>query len=308
MNRNTPRGPQAVVVGDRCFAATLEISQTATDRMIECVRRANGMLPESVYSELWELSGRIGGGTYLEVGTAHGGATIALALGAKEAGHSVTINTIDRLGGKFSSRSRYGSPEDNRAIIEGNFRFAGVADCISLFVGSTEQFVSQGNCPRNINLLMLDADGMIDRDLAYFYNLLPPGAPIVIDDIDDGIYLGQTVSGTHYIDLKHRLTSLLLSTIVSQKYFSIEKISHTTSFCRKGERFLDLEEFHRLAILCYRELVFSTVSGETWDELFSFFARRSEINQALKIRAAIPPVLVQMARSLYRLRIFGRRS
>lgn len=306
MGMDTPREGEAAIAGLGCFDATVKIGQSAKGHMMECIRRANGMLPESVYCDLWELSSRIDGGTYLEVGTAHGAATIALALGAKEAGHSVAIHTIDRLGGKFSSRSRYGSPADNRAIVEENFKFAGVADYISLFVGSTEEFVLQGNCPRRLNLLMLDADGMIDRDLAYFYNLLPPGAPIVIDDIDEGIYLGQTANGTRYIDLKHRLTSLLLSTFVSQQYLMIEKTMHATAFCRRRERSLDPEEFHRLAISCYRELVFSTVSGDRWDELFSFFDRRSEINQALKISAAIPPMVIQIGRLVHRLGIFGR--
>jgi predicted O-methyltransferase YrrM len=304
--RNTVKGKTEKVCGDD-FGSHDKPDYGVNVRFIEAVRRANGMLPKSVYSELFELSSRVGGGNYLEVGTAHGAATIALALGAKEAGCSVAIHTIDRLGGMFSSRSRYGSTDDNRAIVEGNFKFAGVADYISLFVGSTQEFVAQGRCPRNINLLMLDADGMIDRDLAYFYNLLSPGDPIVIDDIDDGIFLGQTANGTRYIDLKHRLTSLLLSTFVSEKYLTIEKTRHATAFCRRRERSLDPEEFGRLAISCYRELVFSTVSGDPWDDLFSFFDRRSEINQALKIRAAIPPIVIQIGRLLRRLGIFGRR-
>jgi hypothetical protein len=156
-------------------------------------------------------------------------------------------------------------------------------------------------------LLILDADGMIDRDLAYFYNLLSPGDPIVIDDIDEGICLGQTDNGTRYIDLKHRITSLLLSTFQTEKYLAIEKTMHATAFCRRGERSLDPEEFGRLAISCYRELVFSTVSGAPWDDLFFLFDHRSEVNQALRIRAAIPPSFIRIGRLLRRFAISGTR-
>lgn len=129
--------------------------------------------------------------TWLEVGTGHGGATIALAVGAKHARSDVHILTIDKMAGRTSSRSEYGSEEDNRRAAEANFRHAGVDQHITLFVGSSEDFVRSGSCPERIDLMMLDADGRIDRDLMLFYNALPPGAPIVVDDADERVYLGS---------------------------------------------------------------------------------------------------------------------
>ena len=99
------------------------------------VRHANGMLPIPVYEALWSCAGEAPGPNFLEVGTAHGAGTIALALGAKKAGLDVKIQTIDRLAGKFSSRSGFGSVEQNKTIVQENFARANVSQCISLFVG-----------------------------------------------------------------------------------------------------------------------------------------------------------------------------
>jgi len=136
-------------------------------------------------------AGEAPGPNFLEVGTAHGAGTIALALGAKKAGLDVKIQTIDRFAGKFSSRSGFGSVEQNKTIVQENFAHGKVSQCISLFVGSTDEFVAAGHQRERIDLLMLDADGRIDRDLLHFHHLLAPQAVVVIDDIDSGVFLGR---------------------------------------------------------------------------------------------------------------------
>ena len=99
------------------------------------------------------------GKNFVEVGTAHGAATISLALGAATRPTPAKIWTIDKLGGKFSSRSNYGSPEENRQIVLENCRRAGVEKMIQLFVGSPDEFVAAPQCPKRIDFLLLDADG-----------------------------------------------------------------------------------------------------------------------------------------------------
>lgn len=234
------------------------------ERLTEYVQEANGMLPLSVYKALWECVAKAPGPNVVEVGTAHGAATITLALGAKNAGVEIRIDTIDRLGGKFSSRAQYGSVKQNKEIVLQNFARAEVAECITIFVGSTDEFVASGRCPDRIDLLMLDADGRIDRDLLHFYNLLAPNAMIVIDDVDRGVYLSTTYDGTPYVDLKHRITSLLLQALESHGFLRVEKTIHNTAFCRRGERTMDYHEFSRLALSCYRELVFADLPGPEW--------------------------------------------
>src|SRR5438067_4494747 len=189
---------QAVSAPSQNDASNLE-AEPEMKFLHEMVRHANGMLPIPVYEALWSSAGQAPGPNFLEVGTAHGAGTIALALGAKMAGLDVKIQTIDRLEGKFSSRSGYGSVEENKAIVQQNFARASVAQCISLFVGTTDEFASVGPKPERIDLLMLDADGRIDRDLLYFYDLLAPRAIIVVDDIDPEIFFGTTHDGTPYL-------------------------------------------------------------------------------------------------------------
>jgi predicted O-methyltransferase YrrM len=269
--------------------------------LLEIVRQANGMLPAPVYEALWECAQQAPGTCFVEVGTAHGAATIALALGGQDAGLNVTVHTIDRLGGKFSSRARFGSVEENRAIVQKNFACARVAKCISLFVGSTDEFVASGRCPDRIDLLMLDADGRIDRDLLHFYNLLAPNAIIVIDDIDRGVYLGTTHDGTPYVDLKHRITSLLLAGLESQGFLRVEKTIHHTAFCRRGERKMDYQEFSGLALSCYRELVFADLPGQEWKELVQWHDRRAEVRRAIRLKGAIPAFVISIGRASRRL-------
>jgi predicted O-methyltransferase YrrM len=267
--------------------------------LLEFKHYANGMLPMLVYQALWQCAAHAPGLNFVEVGTAHGAATIALALGAKDAGLTARIHTIDRLGGKFSSRTRFGSMEQNRAIVQENFTRAGVAECISLWVGTTDDFIYSGHCPARIDLLLLDADGRIDRDLLHFYDLLAPEAIIVIDDIDPAVYLGTTHDGTPYVDLKHRITSLLLAAFESAGYLRIEKTVKHTAFCRRGDRKLEKQEFLQIALSCYRELVFADVGD--WAELVQWHNRRNEVREALLLRAVVPREVLSIARFIRRL-------
>lgn len=271
------------------------------ERLTEYVQEANGLLPLSVYKALWECVAQAPGPNVVEVGTAHGAATIALALGARNAGVKVRIHTIDLLGGKFSSRARYGSVNQNKEIVLQNFARAEVAECISLFVGSTDEFVASGQCPDRIDLLMLDADGRIDRDFLHFYNLLSPDAIIVIDDVDRGVYLSATHDGTPYVDLKHRITSLLLQALESHGFLRVEKTIHNTAFSRRGKRQMVDQEFSRLALSCYRELVFADLPGPEWKELVRWYDRRRDVRQAMQLRDAIPGFVVSIGRAGRRL-------
>ncbi|NJM55017.1 MAG: hypothetical protein HC841_03040, partial [Verrucomicrobiae bacterium] len=116
------------------------------------MKSAGGLMPAAVYEELFTLASALSGANVVEVGTAHGAATIAIALGAKTSSPPVTIHTIDRLGGKFSSRSKFGSVSDNEAIVRRNFREAGVERMIRMFVGSSDEFAASADCPAAIGL------------------------------------------------------------------------------------------------------------------------------------------------------------
>jgi hypothetical protein len=256
--------------------------------MKKLIESANGMLPMSVYDEIFAIASRAGAVNYVEIGTAHGAATIAMALGALSKRSDFFINTVDRLGGVFSSRSRYGSEDDNKKIVIQNLTRAGVEKYVELFVGSSDEFVSSGRCPSKIDFLMLDADGRIDRDLMHFYTRMSPGTPVIIDDIDENIYFNSNHKGMHYIDLKHLITSKLLKAYCDAGFLQVEKTIDATAFCRRGGSEFNKELFLQTSLSCYRELVFAGVDDFFWQELMDWRERSNEVREGLRLRSCIP--------------------
>lgn len=268
------------------------------------VESANGMLPFAVYEEIYRTAQCSNAQSIVEVGTAHGAATIALALGAASRGPGYSVWTVDRLGGRFSSRCRYGTAKQNETIVMENLRRAGVGERVRLFVGSSDDFVAAGQCPEKIDLVMLDADGRIDRDLMHFYRKMPVGAPLIIDDVDSEIYLSRSFEGAPYVDLKHRITNLLISAFADAGFVRIEKRIENTAFLRRGDRDYDERVFLEISLPCYRELVFADASHSSWNELMYWHENRSTVRDALSVREAIPPRLLA---GLRRLRQMARR-
>ena len=253
-----------------------EVRTYSRDTLREHVERANGMLPFAVYIELWNAARECCGSTFVEIGTAHGAATIAMTCGALSAGRQPTVHSIDTLSGVFSSRSHYGSIRENKAMIERNFAAAGITHNVSLFVGSSEEFMASGTCPPQIDLLMLDADGRIDRDLLYFFPRLAEDALIVIDDVDCDVYWGLAADGRPYVDLKHRTTRLLLDAFVAEGFLNVGKVMHATAFCTKGARTpRDAARIAEIALPCYRALVFTPLTGRFWRCVFKAWRLRN---------------------------------
>lgn len=187
------------------------------------VKSANGMLPFDVYKELFFCGQNYGHGGILEIGTAHAAATIAMGLGAKSSGRSFHIHTIDPLGGRFSSRSAYGDVSTNLEIVNRNLNKAGISDNVSFFNGTSTEFHVLGKTPETLTLVMLDADGRIDRDFLFFYQKMPSGSMLVIDDVDDAIAFHKNPVGEVYIDQKFRITFLLLKKYEEMGLIHIQK-------------------------------------------------------------------------------------
>ena len=265
------------------------------------VKAANGMLPLPVYDELFKQAAEAPGENFVEVGTAHGAATISLALGAATRTTPAKIWTIDKLSGKFSSRSNYGSAAENRRIVLENFRRAGVEKMIELFVGSPDEFVVAPLCPKRIDFLLLDADGRIDRDLIYFYPRMRAGDPIIIDDVDAEIYLSRNYEGIPYVDLKHRISSLLLAAYGAAGFIRVVKRLENTAFCQRGEREYDKSALSQIALDCYRELVFADTRDKFWEELATWSDNALDVRAALRMRGAIPASVRKVAGKILRL-------
>ncbi|WP_165820351.1 O-methyltransferase [Microvirga sp. KLBC 81] len=254
------------------------------------VIQANGMLPFEVYRDLYDLAAQFPGDTIVEIGTAHGAGTISLCLGALSAGKQPKVFTVDRFEGRYSSRSAYGDVRDNLEIVRNNFRDSGIGEHIKIFAGSSSDFAVQ-QCPDVIDILVLDADGRIDRDLINFASKLSPHAAIVIDDYDHRVSLSSRPDGSTYVDLKHVITKRLLDRYVAEGLIDIVNVQKSTAFCRKAEGAeWDVDKMADMALECYRELVFTDIDRIA---LFRWLRKR--------VKANVPPWLMQRLRN-YRAR------
>lgn len=223
----------------------------------------DALLPTEIYSYLYDYSAVERPEVAVDVGTAHGACSIALALGAKTVGHPTKIWAIDPLQGSRqipSSREKFGDVSKNAKIVQGNFANAGVADAITLFVGTDEKFSLSKSLRSQIQCLILDADGRIDRSLLLFRSSMSDGALIMIDDIDGRPHAIRN-GGKSLIDLKHVIAKKLTLALVDEGFLSIEKEFDKTVFCRAlNPAKWDAETLNLIALEAYRELVFTTFS------------------------------------------------
>ena len=231
---------------------------------LEKVRHsAGGMLLTHVYEAIFDVGARSRGGTFVEIGTAHGAATIALALGARQQAAPYQIYTADLFSGKHSSRSRYGSVERNLEIVKSNFDAFGVGANISVIAGSSAELVAAFN-PTDIRVLIIDADGRIDRDLAVFYDRLAPGCTVILDDIDGELKMLRT-SGGLILDQKHRIGQALVERFIEHDVLRELNVIDSTGFYLKGEA--SSPRFAEMSLPAYRELVFADIENLRPDRL-----------------------------------------
>lgn len=220
-------------------------------------KTCKGMLRHNVYGEVHEVARAMPDGNVVEVGTAHGAATIAAALALKDSASDRKVYTIERATG--GSRAKFGSADENVAIIKRNFERYGVEHWITLIVSDASQAASMVPPKEPIGLLMLDADGRIDRDFQNFYNMIPAGAPIIIDDYEDRVALQLPRTDRCNIDLKSILTFRLANYFKDAGYIENFRVINQTLFCRKPDNITYPVEFDRQAILeIYRSIIFTS--------------------------------------------------
>jgi glycosyltransferase involved in cell wall biosynthesis len=232
-------------------------SSEMTTPFEEIQRSAHGMLPIEVYAELFERGRSSKGGTFVEIGTAHGAATIAMALGAKLQPNPFHIFTVDRFSGKYSSRTQFGDVEANIAFVKSQFQKFGVNDYITIVPGTVSDLMNLHDV-RSIEVLFIDADGCIDRELAVLFERLSSECAVVIDDIDDWVGISRA-NGLAFLDQKHHLSKLLTSAFVNCGLLREESHVCSTGFFRKGIARLDPTQISLAALPLYRQLVFADV-------------------------------------------------
>jgi predicted O-methyltransferase YrrM len=219
--------------------------------------RCNGMLSVSVYSKVYEFARFAPKGSFVEVGTAHGAATVTLGAALLETESDHLVYSFEKIVG--GSREEFGSVEENKKIIRDNIEAFGLDDVIRLTFGDVSS--EHGAVPEDerISLLMLDADGKIDRDFAYFFDRLVPEARIIIDDVSPDVRVKCRTKTLEVhdlrIDQKHRITHLLIEKF--QHHGLIKGEIHESTFFGVKQPGSNYSSVSHEIIGCYHELVFA---------------------------------------------------
>lgn len=225
-------------------------------------RERRGILALSVYRRLHEAAARAGGGTFVEIGSAYGAATVALALGARSGGQPFRLYTADVFDEEIAPRWRGMTGADGVAQLCAGLHDFGVQEDVTVVRGTTADLLTAHDLS-NINLLLIDADGRIDRDLGLLLDRLSPGAAIIIDDADGGVYL-ETSSRPPTVDLNHRLTRLLLEAYAEHDILHVREMVGQTAICALGFSRPDAAEWQRIFHRAYANLVRSELSSGQW--------------------------------------------
>ena len=192
---------------------------------INIKKKANGMLSIDVYREMYHIAKEAPQDTIiLEIGTAHGAGTISLALGALNKNKVVSIDKI--TGG---SRDKFGTLEENKSIINNNFKFFGVEKIINFYVGTSTEIAPKLTEKLKLSVLVIDADGAIDRDFELFYNKLLPGSTVIIDDYSNYVMIKKDKKNID-IDKKFKLTHMLVSFFEQANLLEKKKVIDNTYF------------------------------------------------------------------------------
>lgn len=123
-------------------------------------------------------------GSILEIGPFTGGSTVAMCLGIKEANASPRFVSIEKGGAMdhethgsrniisdFHTHVKQYEVEGYSRLVEGYSRDSKVVSTVKAALGYEK-----------LGLLFLDADGLVDRDLQAYANLLQPNTYLVVDD------------------------------------------------------------------------------------------------------------------------------
>lgn len=254
----------------------------------DIVCQCDGMLSPAAYQRIYETA-RIGG-LMVEVGTALGAGTVALALGLKDSGRDGRVISFDPMHG--GPRRQISGTDRRLEHIRTNLRHFGVDELVELVPAALPEGASALPDGQPISVLMLDADGRIDRDLLVLYERLQPGATLIIDDCVDKVRLHKSGGSTYRIDAKMRLVYLLVEWLERQGFLIPEEKVKDTCFAHKPfgvTKQLDPAEILEV----YRKLVFTTA------HFSSFQAARHRL---IRLLEAHSPSLLQQ------LRLHKRRS
>lgn len=205
----------------------------ADDDFTRIRRACKGQLKPDVYRAIYDAARLAPAGQFVEIGTAHGAATITLGRAIKDGGGHNRVHTFGRPG-----TGRECVPAD---VLHKSFAAFDVDDVVTIYIADAAE------APRllpdmKIGLLLLDADGRIERDFSNLYDRILPGAPIIIDDFADRVAIKVRSYGYEIgIDLKMKVTYALAHYFRDCGYIDSFSVVNQTLICRKT---VGTPEFH----------------------------------------------------------------
>lgn len=150
----------------------------------------------------------------------------------------------------------------------------------------------------NIGLVVIDADGAIDRELNLLYDRTVEGGAVVIDDYNDYLkYYGLSKNRVH-VDAKHKVTKALVDYYVEEGFLEVDKVIQSTWFGYKPKGARSIS--HSNPITVYRNFIHLDVDVKNTKSL-SVKAKRMTY-QVLKIlRGWVPGPYEAMLKVKHRL-------
>lgn len=157
------------------------------------IRQKHSMLHEDVIILIYHLS-KIASGNVLEIGAYLGGSTIAAAIGTREAERARLSVTIEPGGQHKHPRL---PSKDILRDLKKNLARNGVADLITIvegYSGTAESAATVHDrlAKSSVGLLIIDADGEVERDFGLYRDLLMPNCWAVIDDYFNPAHDGKS--------------------------------------------------------------------------------------------------------------------
>lgn len=227
----------------------------------------NGMLSPLVYKKIYDTTKEVKDGVIVEVGTAHGASSVSIATAIKDENKNKTISFFSIEKAVGGSREKYGGINENTEIIRKNFEQYNVSQIIKLLIGDVESVYKKIPDDKKIELLVLDADGAIDRDFRIFFNRMQKGSMIIVDDYEDFVKIKKEGLFKLKIDLKHKLTYLLVNYFIEIGLVEKNDQVFNTIWLKKiNDGFVDFDKLRLEKI--YKKLTFN--NGYTPFRFFIF--------------------------------------
>lgn len=193
-------------------------------------KRCDAMLPQEVYEEISHRAETAQKGNMIEIGASHGGATIHLAEGIRKSNKNSILFSIEK--GERGSMVNYGTKEENIKILKDNLKYFNYEKYVKIIPKKVGPGIIDTEKEGPFSLILIDADGCIDRDFRLFYNSLIPGADIIIDDYKDIKKITKTTNPINVLGKKYS-TYLFVNYFLEKGLLKREKLIYNTIFFKK---------------------------------------------------------------------------